>query len=153
MGADASTSHDLLPRLCDRAEPAAMEEALESLADGRFDGAFDDPRVLDASRFAVTRLLTQRAERYGPRTLFTETVRVREVNHSWIEVITRVDHLACLGTGLVNLIIPATATETDVARILARVDRVAPAGEAFAGDGPAERASVGKRQAGLVKTL
>jgi long-subunit acyl-CoA synthetase (AMP-forming)/GNAT superfamily N-acetyltransferase len=202
-----------------------MGEALESVADGRFDGAFDDPgtldalgalgerivaaleagsaggrqapaaadesrsshqhdaelwldavrrpavlrrivavgavdlwmarilRVLDGARFTVASLLTQRAERYGPRTLFRESVRGREVSHSWIEVITRVDQLACgfialkdkhgaapiavlsenrfevalvdlacLSTGLVNLMIPAATTEVDVAYILAQAE-------------------------------
>ena len=225
MGADASASRDLLTRLGEEADAVATEGALESLADGRLDGAFEDPgvleslaalgdriaaaleansagvvaadpatgeshsahqhhaelwldavrrpavlrrivaadavetwmtrilRVVDASRFTVARLLAQRAERYGPRTLFKETVRGREVNHSWIEVITRVDQLACgflalrdehgaapiavlsenrfemalvdlacLGTGLVNLMIPATTTETDVAYILAQAE-------------------------------
>jgi long-chain acyl-CoA synthetase len=106
-------------------------------------------RVIEASRFTVARLLAQRVERYGPRTLFREVSGGQENSHTWIEVAARVDRialgflslfdeygrapiailsenryemalvdLACLSTGLVDVMIPAPATDSDVAHIL-----------------------------------
>jgi len=105
-------------------------------------------RLVEASRFTVGTLLSRRVDHYGPHVLFRVLRGAGSTGHSWAEVGARVDaiargllalrgetatpvailsenrldmalvDLACLSAGIVNVMIPASATEEDVSFIL-----------------------------------
>jgi long-subunit acyl-CoA synthetase (AMP-forming)/GNAT superfamily N-acetyltransferase len=107
--------------------------------------------LVRVSRFDLWRLLAQRADDYGARTLFRVPSRGESGQYSWLEVVTSVERiargllrlrdergaqpvaiistnsyemalfdLACLTTGIVNVMIPPGSTDRDVTYVLER---------------------------------